>query len=227
MSLKREAITAAATLAVAITLAAFSVSVADKLRAGGHWPSAVPVVVVPEGAAQVEPAAPLGAALPDPVVEQDPVVVATHGSLFETVLDAELSFGTPILPVFAACQDHTSLLDGDSEFRHSHVEGADWLEYYESAALPDGGLAIRGFRAPMQALNARLDERVLLIASTGEAFVGGAWHVTAEGVIDDALHLEPTPALAITNCADARAAAGLLNAVFAGDLSGVQNRPIE
>ncbi|WP_417481354.1 hypothetical protein [Maricaulis sp.] len=212
MSLKGEAITAGAALAVAITLAVFSVNVTDKLRAGGHWPSAAPVVAPPEAAA------------PDPIVDHTPLITPAQASMFETVLDDELSFGTPILPVFAACQGHMGLLDGDAEFRHSRVEGVDWLEYYESAVLPDGGLAIRGFRAPMATLTAAADGGILVVTTSASGFVAGAWHVNAMGEIDDAIELEAASGLGMPACLDPHAAAAALNPVLAGDHSGIGAR---
>ncbi len=192
----------------AVVLGVLAVVGADWMRSEGHWAPAVQII--PETASSE--------AVLDLPPDPQPAIN------FETLLETQLSWGVPILDVFALCHGRTRLLTGDSEFRHSRVEGVDWLEYYESVALPGDEIAIRGFRAPMPALSAASEGGLLVIAARGTAFIGGAWHVTANGEIDDALELEGAPGLAIPACLDADAAAAQLNVVFAGDRSQVRAR---
>lgn len=240
MSLKSEFTRGAAAIAGALALSALAVSVSDRLRAGGHWPSALPeesiAVELPStpaaseaanpepdssGPESPEPANPAPASPEiDPALPEQPEPAAN----FETVLEAQLSWGTPILDVFALCHGRTQLETGDSEFRHSRVEGVDWLEYYESAALPGSEIAIRGFRAPMAALNASSADGILVVTADGAEFIGGAWHITSMGEIGDAIQLEAAPGLAIPACLDADAAAARLNAVLAGDHTDIRAR---
>jgi len=235
MSLKSEFTRGAAIIAVALALSALAVSVSDRLRAGGHWPSAAPeesiAVELPSTPATREAASP-GIISPEPAnpapssPEIDPALPEQPepATNFETVLEAQLSWGTPILDVFALCHGRTQLETGDSEFRHSRVEEVDWLEYYESAALPGGEIAIRGFRAPMAALNASSADGILVVTVDDAEFIGGAWHITSMGEIGDAIQLEAAPGLAIPACLDANAAAAQLNAVFDGDRGEVRAR---
>jgi hypothetical protein len=208
MSFKSELSRGVGALATAVVLGALAVAGGDWMRSEGHWPAVAP-------------------ASSDPIAESIPVELPPEPApviSFETVLETQLSWGTPILNVFTLCHGRTQLLTGDSEFRHSRVEGVDWLEYYESAALPGEEIAIRGFRAPMAALNAGTEDGMLVVTADDALFTGGAWHVTAAGEIDDALQLEETPGLAIPTCLDPEAAAAQLNAVFNGDRGEVRVR---
>tara|TARA_R110000868_G_scaffold102686_3_gene282939 strand:- start:1845 stop:2480 length:636 start_codon:yes stop_codon:yes gene_type:complete len=208
MSFKSELSRGVGALATAVVLSFLAVAGGDWMRSEGHWPAVAP-------------------ASSDPIAESIPVELPPDPAPvigFETVLDTQLSWGTPILDVFALCHGRTQLETGDSEFRHSRVEGVDWLEYYESAALPGDEIAIRGFRAPMAALNAGTEDGMLVVTAEGALFTGGAWHVTAAGEIDDALQLEETPGLAIPACLDPAAAAAQFNAVFNGDHGEVRVR---
>tara|TARA_R110002073_G_scaffold210679_2_gene371142 strand:+ start:2132 stop:2863 length:732 start_codon:yes stop_codon:yes gene_type:complete len=240
MSLKSEFTRGAAIIAVALALSALAVSVSDRLRAGGHWPSAAPeesiAVELPSTPAAPEAASP-GIISPEPDSPEPANPAAASPEIdaalpeqpepatsFETVLEAQLSWGTPILDVFALCHGRTQLETGDSEFRHSRVEGVDWLEYYESAALPGGEIAIRGFRAPMAAVSASSADGILVVTADDAEFIGGAWHITSMGEIGDAIQLEAAPGLAIPACLDADAAAAQLNAVFDGDRGEVRAR---
>ena len=213
MSFKSELSRGVGALATAIVLGALAVAGGDWMRREGHWPPVAP--------ANSDIAA-TDNLLAEPVLEQHAEPAPAIG--FETVLDTQLSWGTPILDVFALCHGRTQLETGDSEFRHSRVEGVDWLEYYESAALPGDEIAIRGFRAPMAALNAGTEDGMLVVTADDALFTGGAWHVTPAGEIDDALQLEETPGLAIPACLDPAAAAAQLNAVFNGDHGEVRDR---
>lgn len=208
MSFKGELARGAAAVIAAATFGALAVTGADWMRHEGHWAPAAPII---SGTVSAE-------------LDQDLSPDRSPAADFESVLENQLSFGTPILDVFALCHGRTQPESGDYEFRHSRVEDVDWLEYYESAALPGGEIAIRGFRAPMTALNAATQGSVLVVTASGTDFVGGAWHVTATGEIDDAIQLEAAPGLAIPACLDTEAAAMRLNAVFAGDHSEVRAR---
>ena len=210
MSLNSEFRSGVGAVATAIVLGVLSVAGADWMRTERPWAPAAQII--PETTSSET-----HLELPDA-----PTPANTFD--FETILETQLSWGVPILDVFALCHGRTQLRTGDSEFRHSRVEGVDWLEYYESAALPGDEIAIRGFRAPMAALSAGTEGGLLVIAASGTVFVGGAWHVTAAGEIDDVVELEDAPCLAIPACLDADAAAAQLDAVFAGDRSEVRAR---
>lgn len=220
MSLKSEFARGLASIAGALALGALAIAVSGWLRAEGYWPSARPGQFSPAGPDRL----PARAETADPGIRRGDADEVGPVSGFEAVLADQLSWGIPILEVFALCHGRTRLETGDSEFRHSRVEGVDWLEYYESAALPGGEIAIRGFRAPMNPLHAATQDGVLVITAGPADFVGGAWHVTAAGEIDDAIQLEPAPGLAITACRDAGSAAVQLNAVFRGDHGGIRAR---
>lgn len=213
MSFKSELARGAGAVATAIMLGFLAVAGAHWMHSEGHWPPAAPASsdIAATGSIPAEP-------IPELRSEPAPAID------FETVLETRLSWGTPILGVFALCHGRTQLETGDSEFRHSRVEGVDWLEYYESAALPGDEIAIRGFRAPMAALNAGTEDGMLVVTADDALFTGGAWYVTAAGEIDDALQLEETPGLAIPACLDPAAAAAQLNAVFNGDHGEVRDR---
>lgn len=222
MSLKSELARAAAAITAALALGALAVGGAGLMRSQDQR-SLLP----PQGSGDLGlPHTPAGQPA-DPGRETDPAQRAPSSPApgFETVLETQLSWGTPILNVFALCHGRTQIQTGDSEFRHFRIEGVDWLEYYESAGLPGGEIAIRGFRAPMASLTAATEEGVLVITASEAQFIGGAWHLTAAGEINDAIELEPAPGLAIPACLDAEAAATELNTVFAGDHSEVRGRP--
>lgn len=205
MSFNSELRSGIGAVATTIVLGVLAVAGADWMRAEGYWAPAAPATAK-TAITEIDPD------LPEPGVD------------FEFILETQLSWGIPILDVFALCHGRTQLLTGDSELRHSRVEGVDWLEYYESAALPGDEIAIRGFRAPMAALSAGTEDGILVVSGTGEDFIGGAWHVTAAGEIDDAIRLDGVVRLAVPACLDPEAAAGQLNAVFAGDRSEVRAR---
>tara|TARA_R110002072_G_scaffold216609_2_gene373950 strand:+ start:557 stop:1243 length:687 start_codon:yes stop_codon:yes gene_type:complete len=225
MSFKSELSRGVGAIATAVVLAFLTVAGSDWMRNEGHWPTAVPAS--PDIAiAETLPAETILElpAVPAPTPTPTPTPAPAPAMDFESVLEAQLSWGTPILDVFALCHGRTQLETGDSEFRHSRVEGVDWLEYYESAALPGGEIAIRGFRAPMAALNARNADGILVVTADGAEIIGGAWHITSMGEIGDAIQLEPAPGLAIPACLDADAAAARLNAVLAGDHADIRAR---
>lgn len=213
MSFKSELSRGVGALATAVVLGFLAVAGGDWMRSEGHWPPVAP--------------ASSGIAATDSIAAETVLELPSEPAAavdFETVLETQLSWGTPILDVFSLCHGRTQLLTGDGEFRHSRVEGVDWLEYYESAALPGEEIAIRGFRAPMAALNAGTEDGVLVVTADDVLFTGGAWHVTSAGEIDDALQLEAAPGLAIPACLDPAAAAAQLNAVFNGDHDEVRVR---